>query len=400
MPSASPHSTTFLDRLVDRLDRLDSASVQTYVLRLVREKGFLETVFNTIREGVVVVDRGLKIQYCNAAARQFLAGGEEMTKRRIDRFLRDLDWRRLMAAESGEWRRISLQEIEIFYPVHRHLTFYLVPYPGDGNDGTSGFPLAILLLHDTTQAHQDQQKTIESRKIEAITELAAGVAHEIGNPLNSLTIHLQLLRRTLERRAGPELAAETGELLEVAAQEVTRLDAIIHNFLRAVRPVPLQLAPLNVRDLLTGALEFMAREIADRQIRVEAAWPGALPLIMGDADQLRQAFFNILKNAVQAMPDGGLLRVGAEERGAFLEIRFADTGQGIDPAVLPRILEPYFTTRQDGNGLGLMIVDRIVRGHGGELGIESVPGRGTVFTIRLPLHTRQVRLLQQGQSGE
>ena len=400
MPTTPAHSPTFLDRLVGRLDRLDPASVQTYLLRLVREKGFLETVFNTIHEGVVVIDRALKVQYCNAAARQFLAGGDDMTNRRIDRFLRDIDWRRLMAAESGEWRRVSLQEIEVFYPAHRHLTFYLVPYPGEGGDGVTGFPLAILLLHDTTQVHQDQQKTIESRKIEAITDLAAGVAHEIGNPLNSLTIHLQLLRRTLARQADPELAAEAGELLDVATQEVTRLDAIIHHFLRAVRPTPLNLAPVNLRELLTAALAFMSREIDDRHILVEATWPDTLPLVMGDADQLRQAFFNIIKNAIQAMPDGGALRVGVEERGAFLEVRFADTGRGIDPAVLPRILEPYFTTRQDGNGLGLMIVDRVIRGHGGELGIDSVSGRGTVFTVRLPLHTRQVRLLEQGRPAD
>ena len=394
---------TFLDKLIGRLDRLDATSVQGYVLRLVREKGFLETVFNTIKEGVIVLDNANRIQFSNASARHLLGMPEECGGMRMGRFLREVDWGRVMNAEADEWRRMALQEIEVFYPEHRFITFYLVPYHADAEEpGGRKIPMAILILHDVTERHQDTQKTLESQKVQAVTMLAAGVAHEIGNPLNSLTIHLQLLQRNLARLGAPAARrldsdlSESAELVEVALQEVNRLDAIVQHFLHAVRPVPPEMRQLDVHPVLTGVLEFLRREIEDRGVLVEVTWPENLPQVLGDAEQLRQAFYNIVKNAVQAMPDGGALRIAAAESSQFLELRFADSGKGITPQAFTHLMEPYFSTKEEGHGLGLLIVDRIVRSHGGELGIESVPGAGTVFTVRLPLRERRLRLLQAG----
>ncbi len=389
---------TFLDKLIGRLDRLDATSVQGYVLRLVREKGFLETVFNTIKEGVVVLDAANRVQFSNAAARRLLGMPDECAGMRMDRFLREVDWPRVMNADADEWRRMALQEIEVFYPEHRFFTFYLVPYHAEAEEpGGRKIPMAILILHDVTERHQDALKAAESQKVQAITMLAAGVAHEIGNPLNSLTIHLQLLQRRL---AKAKKDADSAELVDVALQEVNRLDAIVQHFLRAVRPVPPEMRRLDVHEVLAGVLEFMRREVEDRGVLVELAWPEQLPQVLGDAEQLRQAFYNIVKNAVQAMPDGGALRIAARETGQFLELRFADSGKGITPEAFAHLMEPYFSTKEEGHGLGLLIVDRIVRAHGGDLGIESVPGAGTVFTVRLPLRERRLRLLQSGAEPE
>jgi signal transduction histidine kinase len=341
----------------------------------------------------MVIDHTLNIQYSNTAARRLLGLGEDYTGQRMDRCLREIDWRRVMDADAKEWERMSLQEIEVFYPVHRFLTFYLVPFRED-TDRKGTFPLAILIIHDVTELHEGAQKNLESKKVETLTMLTASVAHEIGNPLNSLTIHLQLLQRLLDQAQSPENAGDARELVDVALHEVNRLDSIVSNFLRAVRPVQPELEKLNVQPVLTAVVEFMRREIEDRNVLVEVVWPEAVPTIMGDSNQLRQAFYNVLKNAIQAMPDGGVLRIAGEEHGNFLEIRFADTGKGIARQAFPQILEPYFTTKTDGTGLGLMIVERIVRNHGGELGIDTVAGSGTIFTIRLPLHERKIRLLR------
>ena len=384
---------SFLDRLIERLDRLDPTSVQSYILRLVREKGFMETVFNTIKEGVLVIDHSLRIQYANMATRLLLGLQDDYLNQRIDRFLREVDWRRIMDADPDEWHRMSLQEIEVSYPVHRYLSFYLVPYRGESAE-TPHIPLVILILHDITERHADTEKAVESQKVQAITMLAASVAHELGNPLNSLTIHLQLLRRAIEKSPADAVTAEAKESLSVAVQEVERLDSIVNNFLRAVRPAQPALASLNIQVVLTEVLEFMRTEIENRNVLVEASWPESIPAIMGDAGQLKQAFYNLIKNATQAMPEGGVLRVACRENGNFLEIGIADTGKGIPAAAFPHVLEPYFTTRADGTGLGLMIVERIIRAHGGEVGIDSADGAGTVFTVRLPLHERRLRLLQ------
>ncbi len=384
--------TTILERLAARLDELDPSNVQAYILRLLREKGFFETVFDAIREGIMVIDHERVIRFANEACRELLGLPENIAGRRIDQFLRDIDWSRVMNADSGEWHRVSLQEIEVFYPIHRFISFYLVPLPQE--EETGGLSLAAMILRDVTEARERTERTIESRQLEAITALAAAVAHEIGNPLNSLTIHLQLLQRKLRKSGDSQLVEETRELLDVALQEVRRLDSIIHNFLRAVRPTPPQVESVSVAEILTESLDFMKREIEDRNILVQVSLAENLPRIMADPGQLKQAFFNIVKNAIQAMVGGGVLRVQCIREEDSLVIRFADTGKGIPPEQMTRILEPYYTTREDGTGLGLVVVERIVRNHGGELAIESEPGTGTVVSIRFPLRARSVRLLQ------
>lgn len=389
-------SPSVLDRLIERLDQLDSSSVQGYVLKLVRDRGFLETVFNTIREGVIVIDQELSIHYCNPAARAMLGIPEDFEPHTINRFLRDISWSRLMRADPEQWDRVSMQEIEVYYPEHRHLTFYLVPIWQEREEDQN-IPLASIILHDITELHRDAAESAESEKVQAITRLAAGVAHEIGNPLNSLHIHLQLLKRNLDRAARGDAqngVEESAELVDIASQEVQRLDSIVGNFLKAVRPVEPNFRPVALDELVKETLTFMRREIEDRDVLVEASWPDTLPPVSADPDLLKQAFYNIMKNAIQAMPEGGVLRIACREDEQVVEVSFADSGRGISREDLHRITEPYFTTRSGGTGLGLMIVERIMRTHGGELGIETEQGRGTVFTLRFPLHSHRVRLLE------
>ena len=390
--------TTFFDRLIDRLDRLDPSSVQSVVLKLAREKGFLETVFNTIQEGIIVIDRDARIHYVNLAARSMLGIPEDAEGSSLDRFVRDVDWHGLFEADANEWQRVSYQEVEVFYPRHRLLTFYIVPH--EETESRDEIPMATIIFHDATESRRDTHETIQSEKVEAITKLAAGVAHEIGNPLNSLNIHLQLLACRMSELGDDEAAKESGELVDVAIQEVNRLDSIVNNFLRAIRPSKPDMKRIQISDVLASTLKFMRPEIENRGIRVEASLEDELPVIQGDPAQLRQAFYNILRNSVQAMPDGGLIQITTRVSTDFLEIRFTDTGKGISAEDMSRIMEPYYTTRSDGTGLGLLVVERVLRDHGAEFGIDSSEEGGTVFTVRLPLRERQTRLLQAPRPEE
>jgi len=389
--------TSFLDKLIGRIDRVDPQSLQSYVLKLSREKGFLETLFNTIQEGIIVTDAEGRINYINAAACDLLGlDPERATGEPLSRFLRDLDWQKIWSADKDEWRKVMTHELEVFYPRERFLSFYIVPLVDEENSVVTGM---AVILRDVTEARKNTESAIESEKLSALTLLAAGVAHEIGNPLNSLNIHLQLMEREL-KALPPGKAERVREDLRAAREEIARLDRIINQFLRAVRPTKPDLQRASINDIVVEALTLLEREIRDRDILVEQELGRDLPHSLVDRAQLKQAFYNLIKNALQAMRAGGILRVRTEATDTHIVVSFIDTGHGIAAEQIGRIFEPYYTTKEEGSGLGLMIVQRIVREHGGALEVESDVNRGTTVRIKLPIHEKRMRLLEAGNGKE
>ena len=180
----------------------------------------------------------------------------------------------------------------------------------------------------------------------------------------------------------------------MARDEIARLDQIINQFLRAIRPTQPELQPTAVNDVVAETLALMEQEIGDRDILVEQELAEGMPRLLLDRAQLKQAFYNIIKNALQAMRSGGILRIRTEANDSHVTISFIDSGHGIAPEQIGRLFEPYFTTKQNGTGLGLMIVQRIVREHGGTIEVESDKDRGTTFRIKLPIHEKRMRLLE------
>ncbi len=377
---------SFIDSLISKLDNLDPNNMQAFILKLFKQKGFLETIFNAIKEGVVVIDRKLKIRYANKSAADMLGLPEKSKELNISAFLRDIDWKRILQEDENEWYRISKQDVKVFYPTPRILSFYIVPHEQD-ND------LATIIMSDISDSKRSYEETKESEKVQMMSILAAGVAHEIGNPLNSLNIHLQLLSRELNDINDKN--QEVLELLDVAKSEVKRLDLIITQFLTAIRPTKPIMAKVDLNELIKYVLNFMKNELLDHNVIVNISLENKLPEISGDANQLKQALFNLIKNSIQAMTTGGNLNISTvlnvEKDNIKLTIK--DTGSGISSEKITHIFEPYFTDKNNGTGLGLMIVDRIIREHGGELAVESEPGKGTSFILNFPLLTHRIKLL-------
>jgi PAS domain S-box-containing protein len=384
-----------LDRVLGRLDTLDSVNLANLVQRLARERGVFEEIFNTLQEGVLVMRDDGAIDYANAAAQRLIGlGSDEIAGQTLWRLVPGLrnSLGPALDFEGGAGAApVVTREFELTYPEARFVRLYMVPFRFAGGAPARRF---AVILSDITKEKESTEERIESERTSSILLLAAGVAHELGNPLNSLTIHLQLMERKLKKLKAGKDQESLAESVRICREEVTRLDGIISNFLEAIRPRPPDLAETDLNEVLAEVLRFQHRELADRGIEVEAETP-PLPVVLADRNQIKQVFFNITKNAVEAMRPGGRLRIKSRADDESVFLLFGDTGSGIRQEDLVRLFQPYQTTKPGGHGLGLMIAQRIMRDHGGQIGLESKEGVGTVVTLQFPRKDRRVRMLHR-----
>ncbi len=413
---AAPKSS-FLDKVLGRIGRLDAEGLQTVVQRLARERSFLETLFNTIEDGVLVVDEQGRVIYFNQAVTQLIGLPPDGEEKLVAEILPEVDWEKISRADHGGGAHVTRLEFEVHYPRPRFLRLYAAPLDGEAK-GSSG---VALILHDATEARQKTFAAIESERVQALTLLAASVAHEIGNPLNALHIHLQLMEREVKKLKGAparekQLArsrdktlaaavdpAETGKKLEqylnVAKGEIDRLDYIVTQFLGAIRPTVPQLKIVSLNAVVEKTVELLRPEVENRSVTVKTRLARNLTATPVDATQMQQVLVNLVKNAAQAMTTGGTLTLQTGETNDEVWVSVADTGGGIPQEQINRIFEPFYTTKKKGSGLGLMIVQRIVRAHNGRIELESHVGKGTTFRVWLPLHERKPRLLAAKTPG-
>lgn len=403
--------TGFLDKILGRIDRLDPGGLQKILERLVKERGFLETLFNTIEDGILVVDETGKVIYFNNAVVRLL--GLELNSdvgKGIQTILPGIQWDDINPFKQGDNRPIIRLEFEVDYPAQRTLRMYAAPL----NIEVDGSKRVALIIHDVTEVKKKTAEAIETERIQALTLLAGSLAHEIGNPLNALSIHTQLMEReikkikmampseqlflTKEKNIKPEILLNLKEIeqsveklekyLKIANGEIRRLDYIMNQYLQAIRPTPPKLKPGDLNIVVKDTLALLYPEIESRKIILEERLSPNLPIVSFDHNQIKQVLINLIKNALQAMTKGGKLTIETGYTNDDVWVSVSDTGKGIPVDVMNRIFEPFYTTKREGTGLGLMIVQRIIRDHRGKIEIESRPGEGTKFRIRLPMQKR------------
>ena len=230
-----------------------------------------------------------------------------------------------------------------------------------------------------------------SRRIAMVGRLTAGVAHEMKNPLNAMTIHLELLKQKL---AAGRPASEHAEIIE---QEIRRLDERIQGFLKFVRPEETSFGPVALMPLIASVVHGVQHEAERAGVTIDRACTDGALLVEGDAAQLRDAFLNLAQNAIQAMPRGGRLTIScARVANHRIRVRVEDTGVGIAPENLPKVFELYYTTKQRGTGVGLSMVYRTIQIHNGEIDVESTVGVGTTFIVELPAAAKSAAAVEAG----
>ncbi len=231
---------------------------------------------------------------------------------------------------------------------------------------------------------QDATQLAATEKRDLLARLLGRLAHEIRNPLSSLDIHVQLLEEDL-RTLAPQMPEQFSSRLEIIHGELHRLESIVEHFLRLAGPSELELEPVEFPKIVAHVCELLRPEAAAREIEIRPQLHPGLPALMADSVRLTQALLNLLINAMQAVERSGSIDVVAQLEGDSNSVAVTDSGPGITPEKLPSIFDPYFTTKAEGSGLGLWIAQQIVIAHGGTLQAQNAPGKGAVFTMKLPL---------------
>ena len=255
--------------------------------------------------------------------------------------------------------------------------------PADGGDEIAALARAFNAMAEAL--NEREQQLIRHERLAAIGKIAAQITHEVRNPLSSIGLNAEQLEEELAALP-PDTAAEARTIARAIVKEVDRLAEITEAYLRFARMPQPRLEREELRAVIGSLVDFQRAELQRRQITIEVSLPESECPLLCDEQQMRQALLNLVRNAGEAMPSGGTLRITLtvedDRRGYRLEI--ADSGAGIDPSNLPHVFEPFFSTKQGGTGLGLALTQQIVVEHGGRIEVQSAPGRGTTFTVHVP----------------
>ena len=349
---------SFFQGVLKHIDRLDAGKLREQYRLVTDENEALGRILEMTDRGIVSLDSNGDIGYANPAAKTLLGPD-------VDRALAAL------GVTSGTALKV---ETSVDYPEPRTLEVRTLPSER----------LTLVYIRDTTAEKKRTEEELRAGATKAVCDLAAGVAHEIGNPLNAIAMNIQMLERDPTDR----------ESLEICKSQVKRLDGIIRDFLSALRVRKPVLEPGSPADPLRCCLAALKQQFLERSIRIMLDIPATLPPVALDKGQIEQVFFNLLKNALEAMKDGSSLAIEISADDRDVSITFRDTGIGMTEEQLAHLFEPYRTSKEMGNGLGLMVSKRIVTDHGGTIAATSKPGEGTTFVVKLPRIERRVRQLR------
>lgn len=380
----------FIRRALQKTSRMNSEQMQSLLSLVTEEYELLDAVLDSLSTGVIVCDSfHIMVQSNKAAARILPMDTYESQERAVWTTIRDPEIAFFVAQTIEAEDTVMAREFSIQDGLNsRYVSISVMPLVRSKSvRGT------IITIEDITSKKNEELKSRRLESLASLTNLAATVAHEIKNPLGSISIYVQLLRKTLNK-IGVTPEGEAQSYLDVVDEEIERLNKIVVDFLFAVRPFNFEFAPLDLNALVSSLVDFFSTECEQSGITLTVETDQSLPLINGDERFLRQVFTNLIKNSMNALPDGGVIRFTTSHTEEMVTVKVSDSGTGIPAQVISRIFEPYFTTKVDGTGLGLTMAYKVIKEHSGDIRVQSQPELGTTFTVDLPVLRKARKMIE------
>jgi len=380
----------FIRRALQKTSRMNGEQIQSLLTMITEEYEMLDAVLDSLGTGLLICDAyHVVVQNNKAATRILPMDYHDYQERPVWACIHDPEISAFVEETIEKKETVTAREFPL-NDEHTPKILSLSVMPLVKSKQVRG---TIIMIDDITDKKKEELKNRRLESLASLTNLAANVAHEIKNPLGSISIHVQLVRKAVERLTGADTCSIC-KYLDVVDEEMERLNKIVVDFLFAVRPISFEFTALNINELIQDLAQFLAGEFEQAGITIDLDLAKDIPQIQGDERFLRQMLINLLKNAKAAMEGGGIARLATRFDDETIRITVEDTGTGIPDEVLNKIFEPYFTTKIDGTGLGLTMVYKVVKGHGGDITVQSRPSLGTRFTIQLPIYRRAQKMLE------
>ncbi len=371
-------------KIVGHISNLDRKQIESLVRKSVMNEQFLALILNSMMEAIIAVDETGTVIFANSSAYDLTGiNSKNLLDKPLINNIRDAALKEIL--QKTDLKSFYTFEVKVKYPRLLSLVVQTIPIQKEMAVSSGNIKLTcLILIRDATyECTQNTTKARETR-LETMRLLTAGVAHEIGNPLGAIILHTQLMDRIFQRMEDTPEMDELKQINHVINEESARLKRIVADFLNAVRPLSTKFEFTDITNVFDETFLLLNEELKNKKIALIKDFYD-VPKTMLDADQMRSVIINIVRNATDAMDNGGELIVSLNNKGNWIEITFSDTGDGMDEALLERIFDPFFTTKTNGSGLGLLIVQRIINSHNGTVKVDSSPDKGTTITIELPV---------------